>query len=328
MKQRSLGGNGPSVSAIGLGCMTMAHAEGSPERSGAVETIRNALDAGITLIDTGDFYSSGRNEALIADALRGVPRDSYRLSVKFGGMVDPAGNIIGMDARPAALKNFLAYSLNRLKVDYIDVYRPARLDVTVPIEETMGALADCVHKGWIRHIGLSEVGAETLRRAAAVHPVADLQIEYSLLSRGIEAAILPTCRELGIAITAYGVLARGLLSSRSQTYDPADKRLASPRFQGLNLEANLALAGRLKDVADNKGVTVEQAAVAWALAQGEDIIPVIGARRPDQLARILPSVDVALTSADLAAIEQAVPKGSAKGARVPEALLRFLDSER
>jgi aryl-alcohol dehydrogenase-like predicted oxidoreductase len=233
-----------------------------------------------------------------------------------------------MDGRPEVVRNYLAYSLRRLNVDHIDIYRVGGLDKSVSIEDTMGVLADCVQKGWIRHIGLSEVGEDTIRRAAAVHPVADLQIEYSLLSRGIEDRILPACRELGIAITAYGVLSRGLLSGHWRPNGTTDFRSMSPRFQGDNLTANLKLVEKLAQVAATKGVTTTQLAVAWALAQGEDIIPIVGARRRESLAEALGSLDATLSDGDLASIERAIPKGAAKGARYPEAMLEHLDSER
>jgi aryl-alcohol dehydrogenase-like predicted oxidoreductase len=328
MKHRKLGSAGPLVSAIGLGCMGMSDAYGPADRTESIATIRAALDEGITLIDTGDFYASGRNEMLIAEALNGVARERYQLSVKFGGLRDPAGGWGPMDGRPEAVRNYLAYSLRRLNVDHIDIYRMARLDKSVPIEDTMGVLADCVQKGWIRHIGLSEVGADTIRRAAAVHPVADLQIEYSLLSRGIEDAILPTCRELGIAITAYGVLCRGLLCGHWRPNGTSDFRSMTPRFQGDNLTANLKLVGQLAQVAAKNGVTTTQLALAWVLAQGEDIIPIVGARRCDRLSEALGSLDVTLSGGVLASIERAIPKGAAKGARYPDAMMQRLDSER
>src|SRR3954453_23547527 len=212
MDTRRLGDAGPAVSAVGLGCMGMSDVYGPADRDERIATIHAALDAGITLLDTGDFYGMGHNEMLIGEALRGVDRESYLLSVKFGGLRDPSGAWSGYDARPAAVKNFLAYSLRHLGVDHIDVYRPARVDPDVPIEETVGAIGEMIDAGWVRHVGLSEAGADTIRRAHSVRRVADLQIEYSLISRLIEALILPTCRELGIAITAYGVLSRGLLS--------------------------------------------------------------------------------------------------------------------
>src|SRR6201985_1796453 len=248
MQQRQLGKAGPMTSAIGLGCMGMSGMYGPADRAESIATIHAALDAGVTLIDTGDFYAVGHNEMLIGEALRGVPRDSYQLSVKFGAMRDPAGVWAGYDARPAAVKNFLSYTLQRLGVDYIDIYRPARLDPNVPIEDTVGAIAEAVQAGWVRHIGLSEVGAETIRRGGAVHPICDLQIEYSLISRGIETAILPACRELGIGVTAYGVLSRGLISGHwsKEAAGKGDFRAMSPRFQGDNVDHNLALVDALR----------------------------------------------------------------------------------
>ena len=323
-----LGVTGPRVSAIGLGCMGMSGMYGPSDRAESVATIHAALDAGVTLLDTGDFYGMGHNELLIGEALQGGRRDQAILRVKFGALRDPAGGWMGFDARPAAVKTFLAYTLQRLGVDHIDIYRPARLDPNVPIEDTIGAIADMVKAGYVRHIGLSEVGAHTLRRAASVHPIVDLQIEYSLLSRGIEAAILPACRELGIGITAYGVLSRGLLGGRWHAAGPGDWRAHSPRFQGENAARNLALAETLRHAADLRGVTVAQAAIAWVLAQGHDIIPVLGARRRDQLAETLGALAVDLAPEDLAAIEQAVPKGSAAGTRYAEAQMAHLDSER
>lgn len=330
MKQRQLGAGGPLVSAMGLGCMGMSGMYGPADRAESIATIHAALDAGIDLIDTGDFYGMGHNELLIAEALKGVGRDRYRLSVKFGAQRDPAGGFVGIDTSPAAVKNFLCYSLQRLGVEHIDIYRPARLDPKVPIEDTIGALAEMVRAGYIGRIGLSEVGAETLRRAAAVHPICDLQIEYSLISRGIENEILPVARELGIAITAYGVLSRGLISGhwQKEALAPADFRSHSPRFQGENLDRNLALVEALRDVAAAKGATVAQVAIAWVAAQGDDIIPVIGARRRDRLAEALGALDLTLDADSRAAIERAVPKGSAAGDRYPEAAMAALDSER
>ena len=328
MEHRKLGLAGPAVSAIGLGCMGMSDAYGPADRAESIATIRSALDAGVTLFDTADFYGSGDNEMLIAEALRGVARERYQLSVKFGSLRDADGGWGPLDGRPEQVKNFLAYSLRRLGVDHIDIYRIARLDTAVPIEDTVGALADCVRKGWIRHIGLSEVGEDTLRRAAAIHPVSDLQIEYSLMSSGIEEGILPTCRELGIAITAYGVLSRGLLSGHWRPNGKTDFRAMSPRFQGEDLVANLALVERLSALAVTKGVTASQLTIAWILAQGKDIVPVVGARQRERLAEALGSLAVTLSADEVAAIDRAVPKGAAKGARYPEAMLRRLDSER
>ncbi|WP_369061542.1 aldo/keto reductase [Caulobacter sp. 73W] len=330
MQTRTLGRTGPQVSAFGLGAMGMSDMYGPTDRAESIATIHAALDAGINLIDTGDFYGMGHNEMLIAEALKGVARDRYVLSVKTGALRDPAGGFAGYDSRPAALKNFLAYSLKRLQVDYIDVYRPSRLDPDVPIEDSIGALSEMVQAGYIRHIGLSEVGAETIRRAAAVHPITDLQIEYSLISRGLEDRILPTLRELGIDMTAYGVLSRGLISGHwSKDRDMGrDFRALAPRFQGENLDHNLALVDAIRAVADAKGVSVAQIAIAWVAAQGNDIIPLIGARRRDRLSEALGALDVVLTAEDLAALERAAPKGAAAGERYAPALMAHLDSER
>jgi aryl-alcohol dehydrogenase-like predicted oxidoreductase len=329
MQQRQLGRTGPTVSALGLGCMGMSGMYGPADRAESIATIHAALDAGITLLDTGDFYGVGHNEMLIGEALRGVPRDKAIVSVKFGALRDPAGAWLGYDARPAAIKNFLAYTLQRLGLDTIDIYRPARLDPAVPIEDTIGAIADMVKAGYVRHIGLSEVNAETISRAAAVHPICDLQIEYSLISRGIEGSILPACRELGIGITAYGVLSRGLISGHWQKQASAqgDFRNVSPRFQGENVDRNLALVEALRQVAQAKAVTVAQIAIAWVAARGTDIIPLVGARRRDRLAESLGALAVTLTPADLAAIETAVPKNAASGDRYPAAAMADLNSE-
>ncbi|GAA3012910.1 aldo/keto reductase [Streptosporangium longisporum] len=333
MTTRTLGSNGPVSAPIGLGCMGMSDLYGPADEAEGVATIHAAIDAGITLLDTGDFYGMGANELLIRDALRARPgdRDKVTISVKFGGLRGPDGAWIGHDARPVAVKNFVAYSLKRLGTDHIDVYRPARLDPAVPIEETVGAIGELVTAGYVRHIGLSEVGAETIRRAAATHPIADLQIEYSLLSRGIEAEILPVCRELGIGVTAYGVLARGLISghwSRERPMAADDFRAHSPRHSGANLDANLALVERLREVAEERGVSVAQIAVAWVLAQGDDIVALVGARRRDRLTEALGALDVTLSADDLARIERAVPAGAAAGDRYHPTLMAMLDSER
>jgi aryl-alcohol dehydrogenase-like predicted oxidoreductase len=331
MKTTTLGATGPAISAIGLGAMAMSGVYGPADRSESIATIHAALDAGVTLIDTGDFYGMGHNELLIHEALAAVPRDQVVLSLKFGALRDPAGNWLGFDGRPAAVKTSLAYSLRRLGTDYIDVYRPARIDPTVPIEDTVGAIADMIKAGYVRHVGLSEVGADTIRRAHAVHPIADLQIEYSLLSRGIEAEILPATRALGIDITAYGVLARGLLGGHwtpGQQFDKTDFRTHGPRFTGANLERNLELVDALRVIAHEKRATVAQIAVAWVLTRGTDIIPLIGARRRPQLAESLAALDIILSSNDLARIEQAVPPGAAAGTRYAAQQMAMLDSER
>uniref|UniRef100_B0T1X5 Aldo/keto reductase n=1 Tax=Caulobacter sp. (strain K31) TaxID=366602 RepID=B0T1X5_CAUSK len=331
MQTRQLGKTGPVVSALGLGAMGMSGLYGPSDRAESLATIDAALEAGITLIDTGDFYGMGHNEMLIGEALKGAKRDKAILSVKFGAQRDPAGGWIGFDGRPAAVKTALAYTLQRLGVDHIDIYRPARLDAAVPIEDTVGAIADMVQAGYVRHIGLSEVGAETIRKAAAVHPIADLQIEYSLISRGLEDRILPVLRELGIGMTAYGVLSRGLISGhwdRTQGQDKGDYRAHSPRFQGDNVDKNLALVEALKTVAQAKGVSVAQIAIAWVAAQGDDIVPLVGARTRARLVESLGALDVTLAADDLAAIERAVPKDAAAGARYAEVQMAHLDSER
>ncbi|MGW0463778.1 aldo/keto reductase [Streptomyces sp. NPDC003027] len=335
---RSLGATGPEVSALGLGCMGMSALYGESDRAESIATIHAALDAGVTLLDTGDFYGMGHNELLINEALRTAPaaaREKALTSVKFGALRTVEGGFTGYDGRPAAVRNFAAYSLQRLGADHIDIYRIARVDPDVPIEETVGAIAELVQAGHVRHIGLSEVGADTLHRAAAVAPIADLQIEYSLISRGVEEKILPAARELGIGVTAYGVLSRSLISghfTRDRELAPGDFRGMSPRFQGDNLHRNLDLVDRLRAIAGAKGVTVAQTAIAWVLAQGPrhgvGIVPLIGARRRDRLAEALGSLDVTLDAADLAAIERAVPVGAAAGERYPEAQMAHLDSER
>ena len=330
MQHRKLGLTGPDASVLGLGCMGMSGMYGPADRAESIATIHAALDSGVTLLDTGDFYGMGHNELLIREALTPRNRDNALISVKFGALRDPVQGWSGYDSRPAAVKNFLAYSLQRLGVDHIDIYRPARLDPAVPIEETIGAISDMVKAGYVRYIGLSEVGAETIRRATAVHPICDLQIEYSLISRGIEEDILPTCRELGIGITAYGVLSRGLISghwSRDRT-DASDFRNRNPRFHGDNLDTNLALVEGIRNVANELGVSVAQVAIAWVRAQGSDIVPLIGARRRDRLTEALGALEVRLTPAHLAALAKAIPVGAAAGGRYPEAQLAHLDSER
>jgi aryl-alcohol dehydrogenase-like predicted oxidoreductase len=326
-----LGSSGLQVGALGLGCMGMSDLYGPADEAESIATIHAALDAGMTVLDTGDFYGMGANELLIREALRGRRRDNVVISVKFGALRDAAGGWSGYDARPEAVKNFLAYSLKRLGTDYIDIYRPARVDPAVPIEETVGAIADMVRAGYVRQIGLSEAGAGTIRRAQAVHPIADLQIEYSLISRGIEAEILPTCRELGIGLTAYGVLSRGLISghwSLDRKAAANDFRGHSPRFQGGNLDRNLALVEALRAIATEKGVSVAQLAIAWVLSRGPDIVPLVGARRRDRLREALGGLDVTLTSDDLSRIDRAVPAGAAAGERYAPMQMAHLDSER
>jgi aryl-alcohol dehydrogenase-like predicted oxidoreductase len=328
MQTLTLGRTGPAVSALGLGAMGMSGgAYGPADRAESIATVHAALEAGITLIDTGDFYAMGHNELLLAEALRGRDRDGYVLSVKFGQLRGPGRAFGGQDGRPEAVRNFLAYSLTRLGTDHIDVYRPARLDPAVPIEETVGAIKEMIDAGSVRHVGLSEVDAATIRRAHAVHPIADLQIEYSLLSRAVEADVLPTLRELGIGLTAYGVLGRGLISghwSAGHVAGPGDLRGVSPRFSGENVEHNLALVEALRRVAEAKGCTVAQLAIAWVAAQGSDVVPLVGARTRERLAEALPATSLHLTADDLAEIETAVPAGAARGDRYPPAFMSGL----
>jgi aryl-alcohol dehydrogenase-like predicted oxidoreductase len=322
---RTLGAGGPEVFPLALGCMGMSGMYGPADEKESVDTIQAALENGINLLDTGDFYGMGHNELLIARALRGR-RERALVSVKFGGLRAPDGRWLGNDARPAAVQNFLAYSLVRLGLDHVDVYRPARLDPAVPIEETVGAIAELVAKGWVRMIGLSEVGPETIRRAHAVHPISDLQIEYSLVSRGPEQRILPLLRELGIATTAYGVLSRGLLTG-SQPKGPGDFRAHLPRFRGENRPRNATLVATLASLAAARGATPSQLAIAWVLAKGPTIVPLIGARTRGQLADSLAALELTLTPEEIATIEAAVPPAAVAGARYDERQMRMLDSE-
>jgi aryl-alcohol dehydrogenase-like predicted oxidoreductase len=328
---RQLGLAGLRVSAIGLGCMGMSGVYGPAEEPESIATIREALDTGINLLDTGDYYGMGHNELLIREALHGRDRNGVVISVKFGALRGPDNAFIGIDGRPVAVRNFLAYSLRRLGTDYIDVYRLGRVDPQVPIEDTVGAIAEMISAGYVRHVSLSEAGAETVRRAHAIHPVADLQIEYSLLSRGIEAEILPTCRLLGVGVTAYGVLSRGLLGGAWSSGRPAsagDMRAHMPRFRRENLERNLALVEALRSIAEAKGVTVAQIAIAWVLARGDDIVPLVGTTRRDRLAEAVSALELELSEDDLTAIERAVPPGAAAGGRYDERQMAMLDSER
>jgi aryl-alcohol dehydrogenase-like predicted oxidoreductase len=311
--------------------MGMSGAYGPADESESIATIHAALDAGVTLLDTGDFYGMGHNELLISRALAGRERSDCLLSVKFGAQRGPDGAWLGYDARPAAVKTACAYSLQRLHTDHIDVYRPARLDPKVPIEETIGAIADLVEAGYVRAAGLSEVGADTIRRAAAVHPIADLQIEYSLLSRGIEDEILPTCRELGIAITAYGVLSRGLLSDSFQPgrpVAPGDVRGRFPRFSEENARHNAELVDAVRQIAARRGATVAELAIAWVRSQGDDVVPLIGARRRDQLAEGLRGAHLKLSDDEIQELELATPAGAVRGERYGAPQMADLDSER
>ncbi|MFI6784448.1 aldo/keto reductase [Micromonospora sp. NPDC050276] len=333
LRRRRLGASGPEVSIIGLGAMGMSDLYGPADEAESIATLHAAIDAGVNLIDTGDFYGSGHNEMLIGRVLRERRREDVVLSVKFGARRTPEGGFQAApyDVSAAAVKDRLAYSLRRLGTDHIDIYRPSRLNPQVPIEETVGALLEMQQAGYIRHIGLSEVGADSIRRAAAVAPISDLQIEYSLLSRGPEATILPTLRELGIGLTAYGVLSRGLLSghwSADRELTGTDFRANSPRFQGEHLTANLRLVDALGRVAQRLGVTTSQVAIAWVAAQGEQIVPLVGARRRDRLTESLGAVDVLLDQDALDEIERAVPAGAASGQRYASPMMALLDSEK
>jgi aryl-alcohol dehydrogenase-like predicted oxidoreductase len=323
---RHLGSAGPTVFPLALGCMGMSGMYGPAEERESIATIHAALDAGITLLDTGDYYGAGHNELLIRRALQDR-RDKALLSVKFGALRGPDGSWIGVDTRPAAAKNFLSYTLTRLGVDHIEIYRPGRLDPAVPIEETVGGIADLVKAGYVRAIGLSEVGPDTIRRAQAVHPISDLQIEYSLISRGPEAAIFPVVAELGVGVTAYGVLSRGLLSGSKPT-SPRDFRAHLPRFTGENRARNQRLVEALEKLAAEKGVSATQLAIAWVLAKGTTIVPLIGARTRAQLAESLGALQVTLTPAEVLRIEESIPASAVAGSRYDEPQMRILDSER
>jgi aryl-alcohol dehydrogenase-like predicted oxidoreductase len=328
MDTTTLGRGGPVVSRAGLGLMGMSGIYGRADDAESIATIHAAIDAGITLFDTGDFYGMGHNELLLRDALRGRDRDGVFIQVKFGGQRDPSGAFIGHDASPAHVKTSLAYTLTRLGTDHVDLYQPARLDPRVPIEDTVGAIAEMVQAGYVRYIGLSEMGADTIRRAHAVHPIAALQIEYSLVSRGIEARILPTVRELGISVTAYGILSRGLLSSGTARLAPDDPRRRFPRFRDENHARNLELLAELETIAAGQEVTAAQLAIAWVASRGTDIIPLIGTKRRDRLAEALQALDLGLSVDELAAIEAAVPDGAVAGDRYDAAQMGALDSER
>jgi aryl-alcohol dehydrogenase-like predicted oxidoreductase len=325
MNTRQLGANGPTVSEIGLGCMAMSGVYGPCDENESIATIHEAIDQGVSLLDTGDFYGMGHNEMLLSRAIVGR-RDKVLLSVKFGAMRAPSGAFIGVDARPAAVKNFLAYTLQRLKVDYIDIYRPARLDPAVPIEETVAAIADLVKEGYVRYIGLSEMSAETARRANAVHPIVDLQIEYALVSRGIETDILPSLRAMKIGVTAYGLLSRGLLSG-SKVAAANDFRVHFPRFKEENREQNARLVDTLSQIAAQHSITGPQLAIAWVLHQGSDIVPLLGSRTRMQLQEAIGALRVKLSPGELKRIAEAVPAESVAGTRYDERQMAMLDSE-
>jgi aryl-alcohol dehydrogenase-like predicted oxidoreductase len=331
METRQLGRGGPIVSAIGLGCMGMSGTYGAADEKESIATIHAALDAGVTMLDTADFYGMGHNELLLQKALAGRPRASFFLAVKFGAMRAPQGNFVGIDTRPAAVKNFLAYTLRRLGTDYVDLYQPTRVDPHVPIEDTIGAVAEMVKAGYVRHIGISEASSETIRRAHAVHPIVALQIEYAIVTRAVEADILPTLRQLGISLVAYGIFSRGLLTGHAPNRESAaqgDIRAHFPRFQGENLKANQQVVSRLRAIAQEKKISVAQLAVAWMFSRGKDIVPLVGARRRDQLSEALKAMEISFSPDELAAIEAAVPVGSVAGDRYGAEQMAALDSER
>ena len=323
---RQLGATGPTVFPLALGCMGMSDMYGPADEAESIATIQAALDAGITLLDTGDYYAAGRNELLIGRALRDR-RDKALVSVKFGALRGPDGSWLGMDARPVAVKNALGHTLTRLGLDHVDIYRPGRLDPNVPIEETVGAIAELVRAGYVRAIGLSEVGPDTIRRAQSVHPISDLQIEYSLVSRGPETKIFPVLSELGLGMTAYGVLSRGLLGGSKPT-SPRDFRAYLPRFSGSNREQNQHVIDHLQSLAGEKGVTVPQLAIAWVLAKGPTIVPLVGARTRRQLTESLGALEIQLSPEDVARLEEAVPASAIAGTRYDEHQMRMLDRER
>lgn len=327
MQTTKLGTHGPLVSAVGLGSLALGRSGpfGASHDDEGIRTIHGAIDRGVTLLDTADFYGNGENEQLVARAIAGR-REKVILSVKFGMMRGPNGQMLGIDARPAAVKNFATYSLKRLGVDVIDVYRPARLDPSVPIEDTVGAIAELIQAGYVKYVGLSEVGVETIRRAHAVHPVADVQLEYSLATRSPEDKIFPVLRELGIGATLFGVLGRGLLSGSTPT-SPKDVRAHLPRFSGEAGKENAVLVEKLHALATKVGRTPAQLCLAWVLAQEPTFVPIAGARTPAQL-DLLDAVDRPLSAGEKAELEALLPKGAIRGTRYPEAHMADLDSER
>lgn len=326
VRKVSLGKTGPSVFPLALGCMGMSGMYGESSDDESIATIRAAIERGVTLLDTGDFYGMGHNEMLIGRAIAGL-RDKVQLSVKFGALRGPDGAWIGVDTRPAAVATFCAYSLKRLGVEAIDVYRPARLDPAVPIEETVGAIADLVKKGYVKHIGLSEVGPETIRRAAKVHPIVDLQIEYAIATRNPETKIFPVLHELGISATLYGVLSRGLLSGSKPT-SMTDYRAHLPRFTGDHKDRNEQMVAKLADFAKARGQTAAQLCIAWVRAMEPTFVPTVGARTRAQLHDTLAALDKPLGANELAELERLFPRDAVKGDRYQAMQMAHLDSEK